>query len=112
MKKWAIQGLEIHITYSTDDTEPAGKERCRGKKKSHILILQEIRIKFSSGEKTPRMLERMVGMQCYHCSWNRRLTSSGITVYSKLPVTPTDTHTHLAKSGTHSEMFRQGLFVD
>lgn len=84
----------------------------REKKKVTFLSFKKITIKFSSGENTPRMLARMVGMQRYHCSWNWRLTSSGITVYPKLPVTPTDTHTHLAKSWTHSETFRQGRFVD
>lgn len=54
-----------------------------------FLSFKEVKIEFCSGENTnsPRMLERMVGMQFYHCSWNRRwgsLPTVGITVNPKL----------------------------
>lgn len=51
--------------------EPAGTEEGRGKKLT-FLVLKKITIKFSSGEKTLGMSERMAGMWGYPCSWNRR----------------------------------------
>lgn len=57
----------------------------RGKKEGTFLALKKITIKFSSGEKTPGMLERMAEMQCYPCSRQQTkvLTSPGITVNPK-----------------------------
>lgn len=48
--------------------EPAGRWGHRQKKKVTFLALKKITIKFSSGEKTPGMPERMAGMQRSPCS--------------------------------------------
>jgi len=55
--------------------------------------LKKITIKFSSGEKTPGMLERMAEMQCGPCSEQQTkvFTSPWITVNLKLCQVPLPT---------------------
>lgn len=72
-KTWTIRGSEtdkchlLHRLHLSLQGENSG-----GKKKKSHSCPSRLQSSSSQVKKTPRMLERMVGRQCYHCSWSRR----------------------------------------